>query len=313
VIEQSFGATEREKRRLGRKPGIDVVGTGGAVGALLMGFAACAAAPPAFSVEPVAVAVVTRETSRSVYVGHRSTPPPGQYRFARVYEEGTVEARDLFAVNGPGPWLSYESHLEIGPDLAREIVETAQAVPPAAAATGDDREPCVLALASGPRITWNGCAYWGLAARVLASVPALGPPDVASSCAQPVCQVRLIEEAPARPHDSYGVITRDIVLDTSGSFWCATPAGGPSDQPNTLQVVHGRIRNAEASGVWNWLMGDIARPMTALHEPPAVPPGRRVQIRGAGNDWSSVPASRATAVTSRWTRIAPRFPSRCHW
>jgi hypothetical protein len=289
---------------------MDIVRPRGGLPALLLGLAACAAAPPTFSVEPAAQVASSRGASRSLYVGYRSTPPPGHYRFARVYEDGRVEARELYAVNGPGPWLAYESDVAILTDSARELFRAVDATLPGSA-PADDREACVLAVASPSGITWRGCAYPTIAARALAIVPTLGPPEIGPSCTAAVCQIRLVDGAPALTHDRYGKTTRDLVLDASGAFWCAASAGQQRDQPNTLRVLQGRIRPADAPAVWQWLVGDSTRHKDASEPRSSAEPAIHVQIRGVGDDWTAVPSSAATALISRWTRIAPRLPAPC--
>jgi hypothetical protein len=309
TIEGQYFPSRTAILRIGRES-VKRIRSGAALSALAMGLAACATAPPTFSVEPIARAAQTPEIWRSLYVGHASTPPPGHYRFARVYEDGRVQARELYAVNGPGPWLTYEGDLEIPVDLAREVFQRVDAVPPTAA-LADGRDACVLALASPSATTWRGCAYPDLAAHVLAIVPHLGPPGIAPSCTGPVCQIRLVEEAPALTHDRYGTIRQDLMLDSSGSFWCAIPTGRSSDQPNTLRVVQGRIRSADAPAVWQWLIGEIAQDMHPLDERSQVQRAPRLQTRGVGADWTTVAASRATALASRWAQIAPHLPVPC--
>ena len=51
--------------------------------------------------------------SVALWFGYPSTPPPGQYRFVRVYDNGRVESREVHAVNRTGPWLTYEGEAQI--------------------------------------------------------------------------------------------------------------------------------------------------------------------------------------------------------
>ena len=73
-------------------------------------------------------------------------------------------------------------------------------------------------------------------------------PNIDPNCAERVCQIRFTRAAQHDPHDLYGEIMQDVVLDANGSFWCAQRAGRQSDQPNTLQVVQGRLRVRSFSG-----------------------------------------------------------------
>ena len=276
---------------------------------LLVGLQACAASQPPITAEPGAPAAPASAGARSLYVGYPSTPPPGQYRFVRVYDNGRVESREVHAVNGPGPWLTYEGEAQISPESTREIFREADSTP-APSSPGDSREACVLGTVSAPGVAWRGCADPELAARVLAIVPSLGPPNIDPGCAERVCQIRFTRATQAPPHDLYGEIVQDVVLDANGSFWCARRASRQSDQPNTLQVVQGRLRGAEARTFMQWLIGDEVEHLNPSGASSAVQPISAVQIRGSQRDWT--PLHTSDAVTTRWARIAHQFPVACH-
>lgn len=277
---------------------------------LLVAFGACAAPQPRFSVDPNTLAAPAAAASRSLYVGHPSTPPPGQYRFVRVYDNGRVESREIYAVNGPGPWLTYEGESEISPESTREIFGIADSTR-AARTPGDSRQACVLGTVSAVGAAWRGCADPALAAHVLAVVPALGPPKIDPGCLERVCQFRLIRAVRPLAHDLYGKILQDVVLDASGSFWCATPGDRQGDQPNTMQIVQGRLRGVEPRTLLQWLVDDAAEHLNRSHESSTVQPVSTVQIRGAERAWTPLDASDAATVISRWAQIEPRFPIAC--
>ena len=100
------------------------------------------------------------------------------------------------------------------------------------------------------------------------------------------------------------------MLDANGSFWCARRASRQSDQPNTLQVVQGRLRGAEARTFMQWLIGDEVEHLNPSGASSAVQPISAVQIRGSQRDWT--PLHTSDAVTTRWARIAHQFPVACH-
>ena len=274
--------------------------------AFLWTLIACEAAPPAFSVE-FHTPLSDHRDSASLVAGSVQTPPPGDYRFARVYSDGSVEARELFTVNGPGPWLAYEGKFSVPVSVARQAVDEAQvAVRNSAAGSADG--PCVLSVTSATGQSWDGCVAPDLAARVLASVPRLTPPGV-SKCGAQVCQLRLLKETPARRHERYGITHQDIVLDVSGAFWCALPAQQPLNQILTLTVDQGRVPATSAERVFQWMIRDAQLSANASEESPGTE--IRVQVRGADAIWRTVPPRSADAVQSRWKRISPRFPTSC--
>lgn len=294
--------------------------------------AASCARPPKFATEPSAPALRTAAPSRSLYVGPRVTPPGNLYRFARIYETGRVEPRELDAVNGPGPWLAYEGEVNIPGPVARELIAAVaaavNAIPGDAEATataGDGTRPCILALESSPAAVWQGCADRALAARVLSAVPRLGPSaatSVESACQRRVCRIRLTFAAAAHRHDRFGEIVRDFAIDASGAFWCAAPAPGSRMAPNTLRVIRGQIRDADAALLFDWLLGDAARAnVDRANVDRAVAPRASggatevteagVRILQSGSGWTTVSQTEASSLISRWTRIAARLPTEC--
>lgn len=103
-----------------------------AVAGLAGWMTACAGAPPPFAIELDDAARAepgpgASPAAPSIYVGPRATPPPGEYRSARVFEDGRVDAREVFAVDGPGPWLTYEGRTAIAPEMARDALRAAEA------------------------------------------------------------------------------------------------------------------------------------------------------------------------------------------
>ena len=130
----------------------------------------------------MATPILPSATGASIHVGFASTPPPGDYRFVRLHESGRAEIREVLTVNGPGPWLTYEGVVSVPPATARAILRTADpthvtnAPPPLLGA------PCVLGLASGTGVVWQGCADGALARRVLADVPRLTPAALGIPC-----------------------------------------------------------------------------------------------------------------------------------
>jgi hypothetical protein len=274
---------------------------------------ACASGPPTFVVESSdapADAATRAEPSTpvaSIAVGFVSMPPPGVYRSVRLHEDGRAETREVLAVNGPGPWVTYEGVVRIAPATARALVQRADAPPAAPAATD---APCVLARASGGAIAWQGCADSALAERVLAEVVPVTPAHVAPSCSRPVCQLRLVLAVPPRRHERYGRIRHDVVIDASGAFACATPSSDPREAINVLRVVGGRIASRDAGAVFEWLTAGV-------DDVPAVPApadglaASGVVVRGRSGPWSRPTTTQATAIVERWAQIAPRLAPAC--
>jgi hypothetical protein len=294
----------------------------------VLAVAACASAPPQFAIEPASPAFRSVAAFRSFYVGPRVTPPGNLYRFARVYETGRVEVTELTAVNGPGPWLSYEGEVDIPAPVARELLAAADAavnaVPSRAdaattttTAASDDTRPCILAVApSAGAAGWQGCGDQALAARVLSTVPRLAPrsTNTESECWARVCVIRLTFAAAARRHDHFGEIVRDVAIDASGAFWCAAPAPDAGVAPNALRVTRGQIRQADAASLFDWLLGDAARHAVNGGVAPRLPPAAAeagVRILQADSGWTTVRPTQAASLTSRWTRIAARLPIAC--
>lgn len=277
---------------------------------LVVGLQACTASQPPITAEADAPAAPASTASRSLYVGYPATPPPGQYRFVRVYDNGRAELREVYAVNGPGPWLTYEGVAEISPEPMREIFRAVDTTP-AGSSPVDGRQACVLGNVSALGVAQRGCSDPDVAARVLAIVPSLGPPAIDPRCAERVCQIRFVRARRVGSHDLYGEIMQDVVLDVNGSFWCAAPAGRPSDPPNTLQISRGRMRGAEPRALLQWLGGDEVERLNPSGKASAVERITTVQIRGSQRDWTSLDASGAMTVTSRWAQTASRFPLAC--
>jgi hypothetical protein len=295
---------------------------------LLAGAAACASGPPDFSVEradrdanTAAVASPSR-TMASIDVGVPASPPPGDYRVVRLYEDGRAEVQEVFTVNGPGPWLTYEGVVEIAPGAAREILQAADAVRRAPSTPPEAGAPCILAQASTTG-SWQGCADSALARRVLSAVPRLAPAEQAPRCAGQVCEVRFVRATRGEARHRYGRITGDIVFDASGAFSCATAprppkprgeGGSPPDDDgssNVLRVERGQVRRADASALFAWLTAGIhgtkARGPTTSHALAA----SGVLVRGDGADWTALATTQATVVTMRWARMAVRLPPAC--
>ena len=269
---------------------------------LLVTFAACSSRPPDFSIEGQP-ATVRREGSRSMSVGSLATPPPGDYRFIRLEADGVVEVRELQTFNGPGPWLEYVGRVAVPASIVREAFATIDAAPPATAPS-DNRVPCVLAFESAAGQSWQGCAYPGLAERVLSQVPRLTPPDTSPDCQRPACQVRLLQEVPAIRHERTGRVLQDIVLDRNGAFWCASAETEQRSQANTLRVERGAI--SPGSTVFEWLTAGAGR----AADPSAQNPDG-VMMRGGGADWGSLSRSDADGVRRRWRQLAERLPAPC--
>ena len=257
---------------------------------LLVTFAACSSSPPEFSVEGQP-ATVRREGSRSMSVGSLATPPPGDYRFIRLEADGVVEVRELQTFNGPGPWLEYVGRVTVPASIVREAFATIDAAPPATAPSDN-------------RVPWQGCAYPGLAERVLSQVPRLTPPDTSPDCQRPACQIRLLQEVPAIRHERTGRVLQDIVLDRNGAFWCASAETEQRSQTNTLRVERGAI--SPGSTVFEWLTAGARRGA----DPSAQNPDG-VMMRGGVADWGSLSRSDADAVRRRWRQLAERLPAPC--
>jgi hypothetical protein len=271
----------------------------------LMGLAACTSGPPAFQVEPSA-AVVPQPNAESLSIGSPSTPPPGEYRFARLYADGTVEARELFTSNGPGPWLSFTGRVQVPPSAVREAL-TSAGTPEST--SEDRRAPCVLAIDTAST-KWQGCAYPTTAVRLIAIVPRLTMPDVAATCDLRVCQVRIVREIPPVRHEGYGDVRQDRLLDNTGAFWCARKDDRAAGQIATLRVERGWISEPDALRVFRWVAGTLETdrvPAQSTTEPAI----DSVMVRQRGGNWIRVAESTARRVRERWNQIAPRLPEEC--
>ena len=272
----------------------------------LVALAACTSGPPHFRIEPAA-AVAPQPQAEWLSVGSLSTPPPGDYRFARLHADGTGDARELLTSSGPGRWLSFTGRVRIDPSIVRAALTAAvrpETMP------DDPRAPCVLAVGSGSG-QWEGCAYPAIAARLLALVPRLTMPEVAPTCGLPVCQVRIVREvAPAR-HERYGDVRQDLVLDGTGGFWCAAREDRPAGQIATLRVERGRIAEADAPRVLRWMLGTIDEAGSEPADSPSARTADAVMVRGRDANWVRLPEPDARRVRARWNRMASRLPREC--
>jgi hypothetical protein len=271
----------------------------------LIALAACTGGPPAFQIDARTATGAVR-SSESLSIGHASTPPPGEYRFARLYADGTVDARELFTSNGPGPWLSLTGHGEVPASAVREAFGTAAAP---ASTPEDPRAPCVLAVDSAAS-KWQGCAHPTLAARLLAMVPRLTMPDVAANCDLSVCQVRLLRETPPPRHERYGDVRQDRVLDNTGAVWCAVRDAQAGRQIATLRVERVRISEADAPHVLSWVVGVVQSDKPPDRSSPD-PDRDRVMVRGRGGEWRQFAESQANGIRARWDQIAARLREEC--
>ena len=85
-----------------------------------------------------------------------------------------------------------------------------------------------VGLASGTGVVWQGCADGALARRVLADVPRLTPAALGIPCTTPVCEVRLVRSAPAGPHERYGRVAQDIVIEREWRLFVRHRLAGPT-------------------------------------------------------------------------------------
>ena len=272
----------------------------------------CGSRPPAFSVEPACRGVLPSAQSRSMQVGSTATPPPGSYRSARVYSNGCVELNELVTYNGPGPWITYQGTTCIPEIRATNFFTLLDNTPPGFP-PDDKLQPCILAVDTAKGGHWEGCAYASLASQLLAEVPPLTPPAVASHCQGSACQIRILQEAAPRSHERYGEIIQDVMLDADGSFWCAKRDQEQTDNPNILHVDRGHIAKPDALPVFTWLIGDAGQRVT-------IPRGAvvsdklidRIQLRADSSDWVPVNDIAAAATSNRWRQIAPKLPPACN-
>lgn len=289
-----------------------------AVVPLLLGTSACASGPPDFALDAgvssngtdPAAQTPPAAAGASISVGFASTPPPGEYRFVRLHESGRADIKEVLTVNGPGPWLTYEGVVSVPSTTARALVQAADLARLTTAPPSVPGAPCVLALASATALVWRGCAEEALARRVMADVPALTPAAQGAPCSRPLCEVRLVRSAPARPHERYGQVAQDIVIDASGGFSCAIASPDRRETSNVLRVVRGRVRAADAGALFDWLSAAIPGPAG----PRAADDGLAasgVVARGPGGAWTRVAAPQASATWTRWARIAARLPPAC--
>ena len=286
--------------------------------ALLLGMSACTSGPPDFALDApassgdsdTAAQMLPSAAGASIYVGFASTTPPGDYRFVRLHESGRAEIREVLTVNGPGPWLTYEGVVSIQPATAREIVLAADPLRLSTAPPPVSGAPCVLGLASASALVWRGCGDAALARRVMASVPPLTAAAPGPPCSRPVCDVRIVRSAPARPHERYGQIAQDIVINASGAFSCATASPDRRETPNVLRVVSGRVRAADAGALFDWLAAGLPEP-AGPRAPDDGLAASGVVARGPGGSWTRVATPQATAIAMRWAHIAARLPPAC--
>jgi len=286
--------------------------------ALLIGVSACTSRAPDFAIDfqsssdgaEASAETFRSGTGASIYVFFASTPPPGAYRFVRLREDGRVDVREVLTVDGPGPWLTYEGVVSVPPATARAIVQATDASRLSSAPPPGSGSPCVLGLASTTALVWKGCADAALARRVLTEVPPLTPAALGTPCSRRLCEVRLVRSTATRGHERYGQVAQDIVINAGGAISCAAIPQDRSGAPNVLHVVRGRVRDADAGALFDWLAGAI--PETA--GPRAADDGlggSGVVARGPGGVWTRVATPQATATGSRWGRIATRLPPAC--
>jgi hypothetical protein len=268
---------------------------------------ACSSGPPEFVVQRERAAPARAEKTRAFTIGSLATPPPGNYRFVKVYANGSVEQRELQTFNGPGRWVAYVGTVVISPSLARVTLATLDRTP-AETAAGDASAPCVLAFESPTGSMWEGCAHPDMARQVLSQVPRLTAPEVSSDCRSRVCQVRLLRQEPAARHEQTHAILQDVVFDQSGAFWCASGNDEPGAQVNTLRVERGSIAQRDAAGVFAWLTEDAER---GLADNRSSPISDAVMARGLGSDWIRLNSSESAAIRIRWQQIAPRLSRGC--
>ena len=261
---------------------------------------------PTFIVDREPSIAVTDNAGRTFSIGSVQTPPPGEYRFLRVWVDGRVDVRELLTFNGPGPWRAYVGRTRIPASLAQDALHTIDSTSPATA-PADSRAPCVLAYDSANGGPWHGCAYADIAQRVVSDVPRLTAPDVSPRCSDRVCQIRLLRELPAFGHEATGGVLQDIVVDASGAIWCASAEGEPSGQTITLRVERAAVASADAARVFAWLSRGTAIASSDQFSTVA----ESVMVRGRGGDWTRLSASDGQPVRARWGRIADRLPAAC--
>jgi hypothetical protein len=274
--------------------------------ASLVALAACTGGPPHFRVEPSAAGIPERDAGW-LSVGSLSTPPPGDYRFARLNADGTGEARELFTSSGPGRWLSFTGRVRVDPTTVQAALAAAVRPGPMA----DDRQaPCVLAVHSAAA-EWEGCAHPAIAASLLAVVPRLTRPDVAPTCNLPVCQIRIVREVKPVRHEQYGELRQEMVLDATGVFWCAAGDGRPAGRTATLRVERGRIPEADAAQVFRWVLGTRNQAVPGIAGASSGSAADAVLVRRRDADWAGLPDQAAQRVRARWRRLASGLPREC--
>jgi hypothetical protein len=270
--------------------------------------------PPEFIVETEPPAPEPVARSRALSIGSLATPPPGEYRFARIHLDGQVELRELLTVNGPGRWRSYIGRAVVPAAVAQDALATLDTLDPGTrvSAPGTPGEPCVLAFDPPTGDEWQGCADPGLARRVLSRLPRLGPPELRADCRGAVCQIRLLHVQPARRGTGDDGDVQEMVLDDGGALWCADAddASLADDQRQavTFRVTRAAIPGAGAAKAFGWLTAGIRSGTTDAQ---AAAAADRVMVRGPQSDWVRLDRQGAETIRARWLRIAERMPASC--
>lgn len=266
----------------------------------------CRTGPPDFSLDPVAPMAAPAPAARFLDAGSPATPPPGTYRFARLREDGVVEARDLVTVNGPGPWLAYVTRTTVSPFVVAEVLSVFEGTPRDTAPAKEG--PCVLAFQSRGGTQWEGCARRDLAERILSIVPPPSAPDPAPACGQPFCQLRVVRRADGDVPEGGGDLRQDVALGADGAFWCAKREDTGSEQAATLRVARGRIAAPGAAVVFDWLGAGIDGPVAGGA---GTADDSGVMVRGTAGAWTPIAGSAADGARARWRQIAEGLPEEC--
>lgn len=239
-------------------------------------------------------------------IGSVATPPPGEYRFARIRADGTAEVRELLTANGPGPWLAYAGRAVVPTSDVHDALETLDRTPPEPL-KNEGHAPCVLSFQSAAGSTWQGCGYPAVAARLLAHVPRLTLPDPSGTCIGQACQVRVLTQSPPTGHERFGRVRQDIVFDAGGAFWCARHDGQRNGQAIVLHVEHGRLAASGTATVFEWLIGSS----DDLPAPSGERAAHGVMYRGRDRAWVAVSGRTAHVIARRWRHLAARLPAEC--
>jgi hypothetical protein len=270
----------------------------------LTALSACAARPPQFAIEPEPFHPLRDRPVLAI--GAASTPPPGVYRFARFDADGTAEVRELHTVNGPGPWLAYVGQVAIAPGAVGGALSDIERAGRTGSPPVEEGTACVRAFRLESGEVWEGCGYPGIAARLLARVPSIAPPDPAPGCPAPLCQVRMLQERPAGRHEQQGLTEYDVVLDAAGRYWCARREPSADATAVTLRVHQGRILSDDVPALLRWIVPD-----TSASDAAATPASPHVLIRGAESSWHAIAEPGGSRALARWRRLRSRLPDVC--